>query len=109
MSAIDHRAGRATIGAGAAMALEPRPQDQRAAAAGKAKEFEAVLLGQMVELMFKGVREGGPFGGGSNEGQWKDFLAQEYGKAIANAGGIGLATRIEHEIKSAISQQEIDQ
>ena len=107
MSAIDRPP--AAIGAGAALGLAPSAQDQRAAAAGKAKEFEAVLLGQMVDLMFKCVREGGPFGGGSNEGQWKDFLAQEYGKAIANAGGIGLATRIENEIKSAIGHQEIDQ
>ena len=74
--------------------------------AGKAKEFEAVLLGQMFQLMFQGIREGGPFGGGNTEAQWKDMLAQEYGKAVANAGGIGLATRIEGEIRTAMNAGE---
>jgi Rod binding domain-containing protein len=77
-----------------------------AVVATKAKEFESVLIGQMVQLMFQGVREGGPFGGGQVEAQWKDMLAQEYGKAIANAGGIGLAARIEQEIHAAMQQQE---
>jgi peptidoglycan hydrolase FlgJ len=104
MSLLDPTAGRPL----AAAFSEPAPKagSTGAVVASKAKEFESVLLGQMVQLMFQGVREGGPFGGGTVEAQWKDLLAQEYGKAIANAGGIGLAAGIEQEIHGAMQQQE---
>lgn len=80
-------------------AASQKPADPRIAA--KARELEGVLLGQFVQLMFQGIHEGGTLGGGSAESQWKDLLAQEYGKAIANSGGIGLAVQIERELQAA--------
>jgi peptidoglycan hydrolase FlgJ len=84
-------------------AAKPDSDDPRIAQ--KASEFEAVMLGQVVQLMFQGLREGGPFGGGSAEAQWKDMLAQEYGRALADAGGIGLALAMEREMRTAIAGQ----
>ncbi|MEK0085002.1 rod-binding protein [Benzoatithermus flavus] len=80
-------------------AAPQKPADPRIAA--KARELEGVLLGQFVQLMFQGIHDGGTLGGGSAEGQWQDLLAQEYGKAIANNGGIGLAVQIERELQAA--------
>jgi Rod binding domain-containing protein len=86
--------------AAAAKPAAAKPDDPRIAQ--KARELESVMLGQLVQLMFQGVQEDGAFGGGSAEGQWKDLLAQEYGKAIANAGGVGLAVQIERELRAAM-------
>lgn len=81
-----------------------KPVDPRIAQ--KARELEGVMLGQFVQLMLKDVGAEGPFGGGSAEGQWQDLLAQEYGKAIANGGGIGLAVQIERELAAAMAEGE---
>jgi Rod binding domain-containing protein len=78
-----------------------KPTDPRLAA--KARELEGVLLGQFVQLMLKDVDAGSVTGGGEAEGQWKDLLAQEYGKAIADGGGIGLAVQIERELQAAMA------
>ena len=77
------------------------PTTVQAPVAAKARELEGVLLGQFVQLLFKDVG-GGILGGGSAEEQWKDMLAQEYGKAMAESGGIGLAVQIERELKAAM-------
>ena len=79
----------------------PPPAAAPAVVAAKARELEGVLLGQFVQLLFKDVG-GGILGGGSAEEQWKDVLAQEYGKAIADSGGIGLAVQIERELEAAM-------
>jgi hypothetical protein len=78
------------------------PASLPAVAAAKAQELEGVLLGQFVQLLFQGVGEDGMLGGGSAAAQWKDVLAQEYGKAIAESGGIGLAVQIERELAAAM-------
>jgi flagellar protein FlgJ len=79
----------------------PPPAAAPAVVAAKARELEGVLLGQFVQLLFKDVGHG-ILGGGSAEEQWKDVLAQEYGKAIADSGGIGLAVQIERELEAAM-------
>ena len=92
-----------------------RAGHERAAAAGpddpriprKARKFEAVLLGQVVQILFQGLHDGGPFGGGSAEAQWKDMLAQEYGRALAETGGIGLALAIEREMRAAAAGRPV--
>lgn len=70
--------------------------------AEKAREFEAVMLGQFVRSMTEGLATDGPTGGGSAEGQWRDVLAQEYGKAIAEAGGIGIAVQVERAMRAGL-------
>ena len=83
------------------LSSSPPPAGVPAVVAAKARELEGVLLGQFVQLLFKDVG-GGILGGGSTEDQWQDVLAQEYGKAIAESGGIGLAVQIERELEAAI-------
>ena len=52
----------------------------------------------MLEHMFAGVPTDGPFGGGHAEGIYRSLMLQEYGQAIARAGGIGLADELTAEI-----------
>jgi len=63
-----------------------------------AKEFEAMYLSQMLRPMFEGIKAEEPFGGGQAENMWRSLQIDEYGKAIANAGGVGLADAVVREM-----------
>ena len=81
------------------------PRVQSIDAAKKAaQEFEAVFISQMLKPMFESIEIEPPFGGGSGEEVWKGLQVEEYGKAIARAGGIGLADQIFAEI---LKMQEV--
>lgn len=59
-----------------------------------AQEFEAVFISEMLRPMFENIEAAAPFGGGPGEKIYRDMQVDEYGKAIANAGGIGLADAV---------------
>lgn len=59
-----------------------------------AVEFEAVFLAQMLQPMFEGIESNGLFGGGHAESMHRSMLVEEYGKSLAEAGGIGLADEV---------------
>lgn len=63
-----------------------------------AEDFEAVFLGQMLQPMFEGINVAEPFGGGSGEEMWRAMQVEEYGKALATNGGIGLADSVMREM-----------
>ena len=60
-----------------------------------AKQFEAVFLSEMMSHMFEGVKTDPEFGGGEGEDMFKSLLVNEYGKQMANAGGIGIADQLQ--------------
>jgi len=63
-----------------------------------AQEFEAMFLAQLLQPMFEGV-EMSPMGGDSpGSGVYKEMLVKEYGKAVAEAGGIGIADQVQQEM-----------
>jgi Rod binding domain-containing protein len=64
----------------------------------KAVEFEAVYLAQMLQPMFENLEAAEPFGGGLGQDVWRSMQVQEYGKAIASAGGVGLADQVAREL-----------
>lgn len=68
-----------------------------------AQEFEAFYLARALEPMFEGLSSEAPFGGGMAEDMWRSLLIDEYGKAIAKAGGIGIADAI---VRGLIDIQE---
>ena len=70
-----------------------------------AEEFEALFLSQMLEPMFAGLQTEGPFGGGAGEQIYQTLMVQEYGKAIAASGGVGIADAVQREI---LKLQEIE-
>jgi peptidoglycan hydrolase FlgJ len=67
----------------------------------RAIEFEAVYLAQMLKPMFDDLKSTGPFGGGFGEDVWRSQQVQEYGKAIAQNGGVGIADAVVRELIQA--------
>ena len=58
------------------------------------QDFEAQFLAQMLGHMFNGIKTDKMFGGGQGEDMYKSLMVEEYGKAIAKAGGIGVADQV---------------
>lgn len=68
------------------------PPAQVARIAKAADEFEAMVLGQMLQPMFDTVDlSRNPLGGGAGEAAWKPMLVNEIAKHMAKHGGLGLA------------------
>lgn len=63
-----------------------------------AQTFEAYFLSQFVDRMFQGVPKDNLSGDGNGQDIFRSMLAQEYGKAMAARGGIGIADQIYREI-----------
>ena len=74
---------------------------QRKALERQATEFEAVYLSEMLKPMFQGLRNDGPCGGGFGEDVGRSLQIQEFGKAIARNGGVGLADAVRKELLAA--------
>jgi Rod binding domain-containing protein len=71
-----------------------------------AEEFEAVFISQMLAPMFEGLESDQLFGGGPGEDIYRSILVEEYGKAIARSGGIGISDAVQREI---LRLQEVSQ
>lgn len=77
-----------------AAAPTPRTVPDRAEAARKAAvALEASFLSEMLKQAGVG-KPRDAFGGGIGEEQFASFLCDEYGRSLAEAGGIGLAESI---------------
>lgn len=76
--------------------LAALPPDVRRAA----EEFEATFLAQMLQPLFQGLSTDGPFGGGHSEGVYRSMLIDEYARAMARAGGVGIAAAVGRELLS---------
>lgn len=74
------------------------PAARAAQALEIAEQFEALFLSQMLAPMFESLKTDGPFGGGSSEGIYRSLMVEEYGKSIAQAGGLGIAEAVQREI-----------
>lgn len=59
-----------------------------------AQEFEAMFLAQMLQPMFEGMEPNPLFGGGQGEKIFNSMMVEEYGKAIAAGGGVGIADTV---------------
>lgn len=93
---------RSTAAAAPSTPAVPNP----AAADKAAKEFEAMLVGQLMESMFAGMRESPLFGGGGPaEKPWRSMMLQEYGKAIAESGTLGIGRMVHDEIARLYAAQ----
>lgn len=100
--------GDSTIAMMQAAQQQTRMQAEIAQSAGKirnyneieqaAQEFEAVFLSEMLKPMFAGLEPDPMFGGGHGEKVFKDMMVQEYGKTMAEQGGIGLAEHVKTEL-----------
>ena len=69
-----------------------------------AQDFEAFFIAHMLDQMFAGISTDGIFGGGQAEKTFRGLLHQEYGKSLAQQGGMGIGTMVSAEI---IQMQEL--
>lgn len=79
-------------------ASRPLSGAELAKARQTAEDFEAFFVGMYLETMFSGIRTDGPYGGGPAEDVYRSMLNQEFGKAIAQSGGLGIADQVMSEI-----------
>ena len=63
-----------------------------------AKQFEAMMLSQMLEAMFAGVPTDGSFGGGFAEESFRSLLLEAVGSQIAAGDGLGIARHVQSQI-----------
>lgn len=66
-----------------------------------ARDFESFFLSQMLQPMFRDTTPEAPFGGGAGEDAWRSLQVDEYGKAIARSGGVGIGDMVLREILKA--------
>lgn len=86
-----------------------RPKDDPAKIVSAAKQFEALLIGQMMKSMHDS--EGGWLGTGDDDDS--SSSAMEYGQeifaqALAQSGGLGLANLIAKGLQNASKTSETD-
>jgi len=63
-----------------------------------AQDFEAVFISQMIKPMFETLPTDTMFGGGQAETIYRGLMVEEYGKAVAKGGGIGIADSVYREL-----------
>jgi flagellar protein FlgJ len=78
-----------------------RTTSDPAAADRAAHSFEGWVVGQMLQPMFKSVKTDSMFGGGYGEDTFRELLVDEYGKKVAESGGLGIASMVRREILKA--------
>jgi peptidoglycan hydrolase FlgJ len=71
-----------------------------------AQDFEAMFMSSMLESMTAGMKTDKLFGGGQGEQMFRSMLNQEYGKAIARQGMLGIAPAIEREMLRLQEQKQ---
>jgi flagellar protein FlgJ len=69
------------------------PEMQKKARA-QAQDFEAMFLNSMFSQMTTGLKGDGPFGDTTGTGIWRSQLTQEYSKAFARSGGVGISNDV---------------
>ena len=70
-----------------------------------AANFESFFLSRMMETMFDGISTNGLFGGGNAEKIYRSMLLDEYGKSMAQTGGIGIK---DYVMTSILEMQEME-
>ena len=64
-----------------------------------AQDFESVFISQMLKPMFESVDVDPMFGGGNAEDVFRGLLVQEYGKNLAEGGGLGFKDALMQQFK----------
>ncbi|MDP1627102.1 rod-binding protein [Parvibaculum sp.] len=71
-----------------------------------AQDFEAQFVSTLFQSMYQGVGEDDPFSGGPGETMFRSMLVDQYGKQMAQSGGIGIADAVYREM---LKMQEMPQ
>lgn len=63
-----------------------------------AVDFESFFLSQMFSEMFSGIETDPLFGGGAGEDVFRSMMIQQFGKSVAQSGGVGIADAVMREM-----------
>ena len=63
-----------------------------------AHEFEAMFITEMLRPMFENIKPDPMFGGGKGEEVFQGMMLEQYGKTMADSGGIGIAKYVKAEM-----------
>ena len=69
-----------------------------AEAAKSAKEFEAMVIAQLMAPIFETVKQPGLMSGGPGEDVFSAMLQEHYAKAISERGGFGIADQVKEAL-----------
>jgi len=70
-----------------------------------AKEFEALVIAQLLQPLFASVETPGLAGGGPGQEAFENLLQERYSTAIAERGGFGIADQVKAALIDLQSQQ----
>ncbi len=74
-----------------------------------AKQFESVFIAEMLKPMFQEVNTPDPmFGGGKGEEIFNGMMVDQYGRMLADRGGIGIAEKVRSELLRLQEEQAND-
>lgn len=90
--------GTAMLAQQAPQAQAPKATADAAKADWAAKEYESIFISQFLGSMFSGIKTDGVTGGGQGEEMFRSLMVNEYGKAIQQRGGFGLAAHMKTEL-----------
>ena len=79
-------------------AAAPKATADAAKADWAAKEYESVFISQFLGSMFSGIKTDGVTGGGQGEEMFRSLMINEYGKALEQRGGFGLAAQMKAQL-----------
>ena len=71
---------------------------QYAQMAKTARDFESFFVSRMLESASAGLKTSGAFFGGNGEAQFRSLLNDQYGKQVAQHGGLGIADAVLREM-----------
>ena len=77
-----------------AAALQKVSPQAQAKAKVTATDFEAMFLNTMFAQMTSGLKGDGPFGETKGTAVWRSMQIEQYSKAFARAGGVGIANEV---------------
>ena len=66
----------------------------KAKAQKQAQNFEGMFINSMFSEMTNGLKGEGPFGNSVGTGIWRSMQIEQYSKAFAQAGGVGIAKQV---------------
>ena len=78
------------------LTVNPSLNDQAAQVRAEktAKEFEAMVIAQMLQPLFASVETPGLAGGGPGQEAFESMLQEQYAAAFAERGGFGIADQV---------------
>ncbi len=86
-----------------------KPGDSPESLRQAAEDFEAMFIAQMLTPMFEGLDADPIFGGGAGEEMVRGLMIQEYGKAIVQGGGLGVADHVQSALLALQEQTQANQ